>query len=42
MLGQVRPEPTEWGPFTVDMSMGLSYLIGALLLERLVVSFMEV
>jgi hypothetical protein len=29
MLGHVRPEPTEWGPFTLNMSMGILYLIGA-------------
>lgn len=35
MLGQVRPEPTEWGPFTVDMTMGVSYLIGAFVARRI-------
>ncbi len=29
MLGHVRPEPTEWGPFTLNMSMGIAYVVGA-------------
>ncbi|HRG76416.1 MAG TPA: hypothetical protein PLX69_17790, partial [Leptospiraceae bacterium] len=35
MLGHVRPEPTEWGPFTVDMTMGVSYLIGAFVSRKI-------
>ena len=29
MLSLVRPEPTEWGPFTLNMGMGIVYIIGA-------------
>ena len=29
MLGYVKPEPSEWGPFIVNMSLGTIYIIGA-------------